>query len=514
VNATEDLSPGAVWSGALENALPSAMNQISQTVKPLLDWKGDAALAHTVLTNPGAVGKAVADVYGPRYDLLHPDREGGILQTLKHDPFAPLSDAAAVGSILAGGELLAPKLAGTAGDVANIVGKAGKLSQNLDLAYAAARAGSKPLAASLKHAPEVVGGGLGATLGAAVPGAHLATSIAGERFGEALGKAAAQKVAPLASGVARAVGTTRRAIPLLTAASGVVPMSPEEQGQTPAGGGSPEAPAGAGAGAPGGGGPQLDPRYADDPVYAMLMGAVGGSAPAAGGSAAAAAPPAAPAPRGAIYNHIADVATRAGANPQEVAYLQRTAQIESGGDPNAKSPTGRYHGLFQYPGQMNVDDQIVRALQDARAHGARLGALGVDATPANLYIAHQQGAGGGPAILQAARENPDMSAVDALLPAYHGNRRLALSAIVGNVGRGVANAASMTAGEFVRYWQNRFGGGDRVPFAAGGEVVDMTEKLLQRANMAQKAAQAATKPLLALSDDTVAQALRTAQRGI
>jgi hypothetical protein len=56
--------------------------------------------------------------------------------------------------------------------------------------------------------------------------------------------------------------------------------------------------------------------------------------------------------------------------------------------------------------------------------------------------------------------------------------------------------------------------GGRVERAAGGQVGAMTEHLLKRAEQAQKAAQTATKPLLGLSDDTVAQALRVAQRAI
>ena len=54
----------------------------------------------------------------------------------------------------------------------------------------------------------------------------------------------------------------------------------------------------------------------------------------------------------------------------------------------------------------------------------------------------------------------------------------------------------------------------RAEHAAGGLVVDLTEKLLKRAEGAQKAAQTSTKPLLGLSDTTVAQALRVAQRGL
>lgn len=56
--------------------------------------------------------------------------------------------------------------------------------------------------------------------------------------------------------------------------------------------------------------------------------------------------------------------------------------------------------------------------------------------------------------------------------------------------------------------------GGRVEYAAGGRVGDMAENLLKRAGQAQKAAQTATKPLLGLSDDAVAQALRVAQRGL
>jgi hypothetical protein len=56
--------------------------------------------------------------------------------------------------------------------------------------------------------------------------------------------------------------------------------------------------------------------------------------------------------------------------------------------------------------------------------------------------------------------------------------------------------------------------GGRVGFAEGGQVADMTAALLKRAEAHQHAARAATKPMLSLSDDTVARALRVAQRGL
>jgi hypothetical protein len=62
--------------------------------------------------------------------------------------------------------------------------------------------------------------------------------------------------------------------------------------------------------------------------------------------------------------------------------------------------------------------------------------------------------------------------------------------------------------------QRFFKGKYRRPHAAGGVVLDLTQHLMKRAEGAQKAAQASTRPLLGLSDDTVAQALRVAQRGL
>jgi hypothetical protein len=56
--------------------------------------------------------------------------------------------------------------------------------------------------------------------------------------------------------------------------------------------------------------------------------------------------------------------------------------------------------------------------------------------------------------------------------------------------------------------------GGRIGFAEGGQVADMTAALLKRAEAHQHAARAATKPMLGLSDDTVARALKLAQAGL
>jgi hypothetical protein len=231
------------------------------------------------------------------------------------------------------------------------------------------------------------------------------------------------------------------------------------------------------------------------------------------------------APRGAMYGHIADIAGRAGANADEIGTLQQIARVESGGNPNAASPSGRYHGLFQYPEGGDPEADTVRALGDLRHNEGKLQSLGVTPDAGALYVMHQQGAGGGPALLTAA---PGTKAVDAI-SRFYGSRRVALQAIAHNIGinyrtpegEAQANAAAqnMTAADFVNLWRNKLSGvpfadGGRVGFQAGGQVIDMTERLMQRAERAQKDARTATRPLLELSDDTVAQALRTAQRGI
>lgn len=68
-------------------------------------------------------------------------------------------------------------------------------------------------------------------------------------------------------------------------------------------------------------------------------------------------------------------------------------------------------------------------------------ALGREATPFEGYLTHQQGASGGPTLLKA---DPNANVVDALAPAYGGNRAQAIAAVVGNSG-----TTNMTAGQFV-----------------------------------------------------------------
>jgi len=160
----------------------------------------------------------------------------------------------------------------------------------------------------------------------------------------------------------------------------------------------------------------------------------------------------------AVAQRIRSTATALGAPPEALSYLERLAQIESAGDPAARN--GSSTGVFQFQpatfatvggGDINsVEDQTKAALRLAAQDRKKLVELGIEPTDANLYIMHQQGAGGGPALLTAP---PEVNAVAALAPAYGGDANKARRAIVGNGG-----TADMTAGEFTDMWRRKWGG--------------------------------------------------------
>lgn len=129
-------------------------------------------------------------------------------------------------------------------------------------------------------------------------------------------------------------------------------------------------------------------------------------------------------------------------------YLAQTAQIESGGDPNAVSPTGA-KGLFQFTkgtaaqyGLSNPNDVVASSYAAAKLasdNAATLtNALGRPPTAPELYLAHQQGAGGAAALLA----NPNARAGDIV-----GDRAVAVN----------GGDPNMTAGQFASLWLNKFG---------------------------------------------------------
>lgn len=129
-------------------------------------------------------------------------------------------------------------------------------------------------------------------------------------------------------------------------------------------------------------------------------------------------------------------------------YLERTAMIESGGDPNAQNPNSSAGGMFQFidstAKQYGLTDKTdpfasadaaARFAADNRAYLAK--ALGREPTAGELYLAHQQGAGGAAKLLAA------------------GNAPAA--SVVGADAAGLNGGAGMTAADFAGKWTGKFG---------------------------------------------------------
>jgi hypothetical protein len=147
------------------------------------------------------------------------------------------------------------------------------------------------------------------------------------------------------------------------------------------------------------------------------------------------------------------------------SYLPRLAQVESSGGKNLQNPnstaggpfgfldsTGREYGLTNKNDAGTSTDAAARlAVDNRRVLSQRLGR---DPSPGELYLAHQQGAGGASALLA----NPDRPAIEVLTQVYGGNAARARAALVNNGGD-----LSMTAGQFAQKWIGKFGGERTMP---------------------------------------------------
>ncbi|QGM46132.1 transglycosylase SLT domain-containing protein [Methylocystis heyeri] len=195
---------------------------------------------------------------------------------------------------------------------------------------------------------------------------------------------------------------------------------------------------------------------------AIPQGSSSGGTSAGGGSGAAPAAPSAPAgggsgaapaahASGGGYNpanapaFLDDTARSHGIDPD---YLKRTAWIESKFNPTAHAGSSSAGGMFQFTndtarqyGLANKNDP--RASADAAARLAHDNSLvlsrdlGRTPTNAELYLAHQQGAGSAARLLN----NPNASAVSIV----------GHDAVVNNGGN-----ANMTAGQFANLWLNKY----------------------------------------------------------
>lgn len=152
-------------------------------------------------------------------------------------------------------------------------------------------------------------------------------------------------------------------------------------------------------------------------------------------------------------------------------YIARLFHIESGGNRFAVSPGGRNRGLAQFGpeeerlyGVTDPTDPMSEAQAVARERAAFVpklqSVLGRPPTAGELYLMHQQGVAGGPALLSA---DPSMPAWQAVRPFYKSDA-VAKSAISGNIPKGSPlygmDPTKITAGDFRNFWINKFQGGN------------------------------------------------------
>ena len=207
--------------------------------------------------------------------------------------------------------------------------------------------------------------------------------------------------------------------------------------------------------------PLIDKRAAEDAAGAVIdrhygQGANTPPAPAAAGATAAPALPAsAGSGAGAL---ITNEAQNQGVDP---VHALTVAKLESdiGAAPDAAA--NKHTGLFQMgPDEWTAAGGKPEEHADLMAQ-ARIGVAGLKDRQAvankaingnaegwQTYLVHQQGDAGGPALLKA---DAGTNVIDALAPAYGGDRAKATQAIVDNAG-----TADMTAGQFRDLWRGRY----------------------------------------------------------
>lgn len=148
-------------------------------------------------------------------------------------------------------------------------------------------------------------------------------------------------------------------------------------------------------------------------------------------------------------------------------YLARTAQLESGGNPNAQNPNSSAGGMFQFIdstakqyGLTNKMDPVAsadaaaRLAADNKAYLTK--ALGREPSAGELYLAHQQGPAG------AAKLILNQGAPAASLV---GNDAVSLNGGSGN----------MTGGDFANKWLAKFGGEPQGAPAGGMSIQALAE---------------------------------------
>lgn len=208
---------------------------------------------------------------------------------------------------------------------------------------------------------------------------------------------------------------------------------------------------------------------------------------------------------GSLGKDIADAAARYGISAD---FLHKMARIESGGNPNAVSPTGAT-GIFQFtkgtgrqygllgPGfdnRTNQRDNVMAGAALAADNAKQLQSMGVPATPGMLYLAHQQGVGGAAAIYNAAMTGSDVPA--------NIRRNMDL-----NGGKG------LTPREFLAKWVGKFESGasafaqkaSDVAAGAAGKIGSGAKSTMAYLSEAGKGAMAQAGPMLGTAGQKIGQ---------
>lgn len=180
-----------------------------------------------------------------------------------------------------------------------------------------------------------------------------------------------------------------------------------------------------------------------------------------------------------VASAINSAAAEAGVSPD---LLRRYAQVESGG--KADVVTGSYKGLFQLSDAefaKHGGGDIFNPADNARAAARKISAdaqafkaqHGRDPSTLDLYMVHQQGAGGYAAHLA----NPSAPAWQNMAGTGEGRQRgeaWAKQAIWGNLPdsakRRFGSVENVTSSDFVAVWQNRLGQGGAIEFGPGVDL--------------------------------------------
>jgi hypothetical protein len=252
-------------------------------------------------------------------------------------------------------------------------------------------------------------------------------------------------------------------------------------------------------------------------IYSGILSRVSSRAPSGGSTYSAA-----PAPRPTSESQVLaddvmsalgkDAASQFGGIESQYSlppgYLDRTYEVESGRNPNARNPNSSAGGGFQFidstarayglTDKTDLGASADAAARLARDNSAQLRAvLGREPTAAELYLAHQQGGAGAAKLLS----NPNARAVD----------------IVGfDAVRLNGGDANMTAGEFASKWTGKFGSGSspvmsaqNAPTQAGG--IPMADLYAAMANPWMSAEQRAVIGSMIQQQEQAADPLRRMQ---